>query len=142
MYYGSGVISGASAPLEPADSGTFTFSGQTFGTTNANVSDTSAASKWSLVAPTFAPYDGSDNKLVWYSCSVKVEETTVEGETPIEGDAEVDAEGATTTKEGKDKSVKTADEKTKDKSVKPSGDKAEASSSDKGKSLNKEPKKK
>ena len=73
---------------------------------------------------------------------VKVEETTVEGETPIEGDAEVDAEGATTTKEGKDKSVKTADEKTKDKSVKPSGDKAEASSSDKGKSLNKEPKKK
>ena len=73
---------------------------------------------------------------------VKVEETTVEGETPIEGDAEVDAEGATTTKEGKDKSVKTADEKTKDKSVKPSGGKAEASSSDKGKSLNKEPKKK
>ena len=61
---------------------------------------------------------------------VKVEETTVEGETPIEGDAEVDAEGATTTKEGKDKSVK------------PSGDKAEASSSDKGKPLNKEPKKK
>ena len=79
MYYGSGVISGASAPLEPADSGTFTFSGQTFGTTNANVSDTSAASKWSLVAPTFAPYDGSDNKLVWYACSVKVEETTAGG---------------------------------------------------------------
>ena len=73
---------------------------------------------------------------------VKVEETTVEGETPVEGDPEVDAEGATTTKEGKDKSVKTADEKTKDKSVKPSGGKAEASSSDKGKSLNKEPKKK
>jgi len=73
---------------------------------------------------------------------VKVEETTVEGEAPIEGDSEVDAEGTTTTKEGKDKSVKTADEKTKDKSVKPSGDKAEASSSDKGKSLNKEPKKK
>ena len=73
---------------------------------------------------------------------VKVEETTVEGEAPIEGDSEVDAEGATTTKEDKDKSVKTADEKTKDKSVKPSGGKAEASSSDKGKSLNKEPKKK
>ena len=73
---------------------------------------------------------------------VKAEETTAEGEAPIEGDAEVDAEGATTTKEGKDKSVKTADEKTKDKSAKPSGDKTEASSSDKGKSLNKEPKKK
>ena len=52
------------------------------------------------------------------------------------------ADPATTTKEGKDKSVKTADEKTKDKSVKPSGDNAEASSGDKGKSLNKEPKKK
>ena len=97
---------------------------------------------WSSFKSTRSLGGINKKKLKFLLKSITVEETTVEGETPIEGDAEVDAEGATTTKEGKDKSVKTADEKTKDKSVKPSGDKAEASSSDKGKSLNKEPKKK
>ena len=64
----------------------------------------------------------------------KTEETTTEGEIPVEGVAE----DATTTEEGKDKSAKPSDEKTKEKSVKTTDDKAKADSGDKKKPLNKE----
>ena len=61
----------------------------------------------------------------------KTEETTTEGEIPVEGVAE----DATTTEEGKDKSAKPSDDKTKDKST---DDKTKTSSGGKGKSVNKE----
>ena len=68
----------------------------------------------------------------------KVEETTAEGEVPVEGAAEE----TTATEEGKDKSAKPTDDKTKDKSSKPSEDKAKAGSVNKAKSTDKESKKK
>ena len=68
----------------------------------------------------------------------KVEETTAEGEVPVEGAAEE----TTVTEEGKDKSAKPADDKTKEKSSKPSEDKAKAGSVNKVKSTDKESKKK
>ena len=49
----------------------------------------------------------------------KTEETTTEGELPVEGVAE----DATTTEEGKDKSAKPSDDKTKDKFTKPTNNK-------------------
>ena len=64
----------------------------------------------------------------------KTEETTTEGEIPVEGVAE----DATTTEEGKDKSAKPSDDKTKDKSIKPTDDKAKTASGNKEKSVNKE----
>ena len=64
----------------------------------------------------------------------KTEETTTEGELPVEGVAE----DATTTEEGKDKSAKPSDDKTKDKSTKPTDNKEKTVSGDKGKSVNKE----
>ena len=64
----------------------------------------------------------------------KTEETTTEGEMPVEGVAE----DATTTEEGKDKSAKPSDDKTKDKSTKPTDNKEKTASGDKGKSVNKE----
>ena len=64
----------------------------------------------------------------------KTEETTTEGELPVEGVAE----DATTTEEGKDKSAKPTDDKTKDKSTKPTDNKEKTASGDKGKSVNKE----
>ena len=64
----------------------------------------------------------------------KTEETTTEGEMPVEGVAE----DATTTEEGKDKSAKPSDDKTKDKSTKPTDNKEKTASGDKVKSVNKE----
>ena len=64
----------------------------------------------------------------------KTEETTTEGEIPVEGVTE----DATTTEEGKDKSAKPSDDKTKDKSTKPTDNKEKTASGDKGKSVNKE----
>ena len=64
----------------------------------------------------------------------KTEETTTEGELPVEGVAE----DATTTEEGKDKSAKPSDDKTKDQSTKPTDNKEKTASGDKGKSVNKE----
>jgi len=64
----------------------------------------------------------------------KTEETTTEGEIPVEGVAE----DATTTEEGKDKSAKPSDDKTKDKFTKPTDNKEKTASGDKGKSVNKE----
>ena len=64
----------------------------------------------------------------------KTEETTTEGEIPVEGVAE----DATTTEEGKDKSAKPLDDKAKDKSTKPTDDKAKTVSGEKGKSVNNE----
>ena len=64
----------------------------------------------------------------------KTEETTTEGEMPVEGVAE----DATTTEEGKDKSAKPSDDKTKDKSTKPTDNKEKTASGDKEKSVNKE----
>jgi len=64
----------------------------------------------------------------------KTEETTTEGEIPVEGVAE----DATTTEEGKDKSAKPSDDKTKDKSTKPTDNKEKTASGDKVKSVNKE----
>ncbi len=73
----------------------------------------------------------------------KTEETTAEGEAVAEDVAvEGAVEGAATAEEGKDKSSKSSDDKVKEKSAKPSDDKAKTSSSDKGKSANKETKKK
>jgi len=64
----------------------------------------------------------------------KTEETTTEGELPVEGVAE----DATTTEEGKDKSAKASDDKTKDKFTKPTDNKEKTASGDKEQSLNKE----
>ena len=73
----------------------------------------------------------------------KTEETTAEGDAAVE-DAAVEgtAEEDVATAEGKDKSTKSSDDKVKEKSAKPSDDKAKTTSSDKGKSANKETKKK
>ena len=73
----------------------------------------------------------------------KTEETTAEGDAAVE-DATVEgtAEEDVATAEGKDKSTKSSDDKVKEKSAKPSDDKAKTTSSDKGKSANKETKKK
>ena len=73
----------------------------------------------------------------------KTEEATAEGDAAVE-DAAVEgtAEGDVVTEEGKDKSTKSSDDKVKEKSAKPSDDKAKTTSSDKGKSVNKETKKK
>ena len=62
----------------------------------------------------------------------KTEETTAEGEMPVEGTAE----GADITEESKDKSAKPLEDK--DKSIKPTDDKAKTVSGGKGKSVNKE----
>ena len=72
----------------------------------------------------------------------KTEEATAEGDAAVE-DATVEgtAEGDVATAEGKDKSTKSSDDKVKEKSAKPSDDKAKTTSSDKGKSANKETKK-
>ena len=73
----------------------------------------------------------------------KTEEATAEGDAAVEDTAvEGAAEGDVATAEGKDKSTKSSDDKVKEKSAKPSDDKAKTTSSDKGKSANKETKKK
>ena len=64
----------------------------------------------------------------------KTEETTTEGELPVEGVAE----DATTTEEGKDKSAKPSDDKTKDKFTKSTDNKEKTASGDKEQSSNKE----
>jgi len=73
----------------------------------------------------------------------KTEEATAEGDAAVE-DAAVEgtAEEDVATAEGKDKSTKSSDDKVKEKSAKPSDNKAKTTSSDKGKSANKETKKK
>ena len=79
----------------------------------------------------------------------KIEETTAEEEVPAEGDAE-STEDAAKTEEGKDKVTKPSDDKgkvakssdDKGKSAKPSDNKAKTVSGDKGKTTNKETKKK
>ena len=73
----------------------------------------------------------------------KTEEATAEGDAAVE-DAAVEGTGEedVATAEGKDKSTKSSDDKVKEKSAKPSDDKAKTTSSDKGKSANKETKKK
>ena len=71
----------------------------------------------------------------------KTEEAAAEGEVPVEG-AEVTAEDAPATEEGKEKSAKPSEDKSKDKSTKPSGDKGKAAPVDKGKPASKETKKK
>jgi len=73
----------------------------------------------------------------------KTEEATAEGDAAVE-DAAVEgtAEEDVATAEGKDKSTKSSDDKVKEKSAKPSDDKVKTTSSDKGKSANKETKKK
>ena len=73
----------------------------------------------------------------------KTEEATAEGDAAVE-DAAVEgtAEEDVATAEGKDKSTKSSEDKVKEKSAKPSDDKAKTTSSDKGKSANKETKKK
>jgi len=73
----------------------------------------------------------------------KTEEATAEGDAAVE-DAAVEgtAEEDVATAESKDKSTKSSDDKVKEKSAKPSDDKAKTTSSDKGKSANKETKKK
>ena len=73
----------------------------------------------------------------------KTEEATAEGDAAVEDAAVVGtAEEDVATAEGKDKSTKSSDDKVKEKSAKPSDDKAKTTSSDKGKSANKETKKK
>ena len=48
------------------------------------MANTSTADKWSLVSPTFAPYDSGTpaNKLYWFACSVNVEESVDGGGNP------------------------------------------------------------
>ena len=71
----------------------------------------------------------------------KVEETTAEGEVPTE-DAVEGTEDTAKTEEGKDKAAKPSDDKAKDKPGKTPDDKAKTESGNKGKSANKETKKK
>jgi len=61
----------------------------------------------------------------------KTEETTAEGETPVEGAAEGAVEGTAAPEEGKDKSAKPTDEKGKEKSAKPSEDKSKSATKEK-----------
>ena len=68
----------------------------------------------------------------------KTEETTTEGEMPVEGVAA----DATTTEEGKDKSAKPSDDKTKDKFTKPTDNKTKTAPSNKEQFSNKEKEKK
>ena len=68
----------------------------------------------------------------------KTEETTAEGEMPVEGVAE----DATTTEEGKDKSAKPSGDKTKDKFTKPTDNKTKTAPSNKEHFSNKEKEKK
>jgi len=68
----------------------------------------------------------------------KTEETTAEGEMPVEGTTEGTAEGTDSTEEGKDKSAKPSDDKTKDKFTKPTDNKEKTASGDKKQSSNKE----
>ena len=72
----------------------------------------------------------------------KTEEAAAEGETPVEGATDTTAEGTATTEEGKEKIAKPSDDKAKDKPGKTPDDKGKTESSDKGKSANKETKKK
>ena len=73
----------------------------------------------------------------------KTGEATAEGDATAEdAAAEGTAEGDVATEGDKDKSTKSSDDKVKEKSAKPSDDKAKTTSSDKGKSSNKETKKK
>ena len=73
----------------------------------------------------------------------KTEEATAEGDAATE-DAAVEGtvEGDVATEGDKDKSTKSSDDKVKEKSAKPTDDKAKTTSSDKGKSANRETKKK
>jgi len=71
----------------------------------------------------------------------KTEEAAAEGEVPAEGTGEETA-AAEKTEEGKEKTAKPSDDKSKDKSAKPSEDKSKTAAADKGKSANKETKKK
>ena len=77
----------------------------------------------------------------------KVEETTAEGEVPVEGAVE-GTEDSAKTEESKDKAGKPSDDKgktvsdNKEKTAKPSEDKTKTSSGDKGKTANKVNKKK
>ena len=74
MYFGTGKTSNSVPTLPTSDQGTFQFSNQNFAN-NTLVANTSTADKWSLQAPTFAPYNNSDQKLYWFACSVDVEES-------------------------------------------------------------------
>ena len=72
----------------------------------------------------------------------KTEEAAAEGEVPVEGATDTADEGTATTEEGKEKTTKPSDDKAKDKPGKTPDDKGKTESGDKGKSANKETKKK
>ena len=96
------------------------------------------------VTPTISDRDFVIATVVSPTILVEPEKTeeVAEGEAPAEGAVEGGTEGTVTTEEGKEKSVKATDDKTKDKSAKPTDDKSKTASSDKGKTVNKETKKK
>jgi hypothetical protein len=78
LYYGGGIISGNAAPGAPSG-GTFTFATKAF-SGGSGLSNSLSTTAWSFAAPTFDPYDNSDNKLVWYACTIKaIEETSLNG---------------------------------------------------------------
>jgi len=78
LFYGGGIISGQAAPGAPSG-GTFTFATKAF-SGGSGLSNSLSTTAWSFAAPTFDPYDGSDNQLVWYACTIKaIEETSLNG---------------------------------------------------------------
>ena len=80
LFYTVGVVDAnqdgtpdSGAPTLPSGSITYTFSTAAFSGGNMN--------NWAFASPTFAPFNGSDQKLLWYACTVTAEEDTSGGGT-------------------------------------------------------------
>ena len=78
LFYTVGVVDAnqdgtpdSGAPALPSGSITYTFSTAAFSGGNMN--------NWAFASPTFAPFNGSDQKLLWYACTVTAEENTSGG---------------------------------------------------------------
>ena len=80
LFYGVGVVDAnqdgtpdSGAPALPSGSITYTFADSSFSGGTMN--------NWSFTSPTFDPFNNSDQKLLWYACTVTAEENTAGGGT-------------------------------------------------------------
>ena len=80
LFYGVGVVDAnqdgtpdSGAPALPSGSITYTFATSSFSGGTMN--------NWSFTSPTFDPFNNSDQKLLWYACTVTAEENTAGGGT-------------------------------------------------------------
>ena len=80
LFYTLGVLDAnqdgtpdGGAPAVPSGSITYNFAAANFSGGNMN--------NWAFASPTFAPFNGSDQKLLWYACTVTAEEDTAGGGT-------------------------------------------------------------